>query len=82
MRFIVYGSTTCAPCKVALKRLDAANIPYEYHLLDEEPELLAELKHRLGLDQINTPHIEYGSHRGGIADLSSLIAIWKEKNGG
>lgn len=34
----VYGKPQCVQCEYTKKRLDAADIPYEYHDITEEPE--------------------------------------------
>lgn len=72
--FTIYSTPTCAPCKVAYKRLDAAGIPYEVVDLTEDAEALAELKHRLEVEKVNTPVIRLGSEHVQIDGLTRLMA--------
>ena len=69
----IYSTPTCAPCKVAYKRLDAAGIPYEVVDLTVDADALARLKERLETDTITTPVIRFGTRHVQINGLSGVI---------
>lgn len=69
----IYSTPTCAPCKVAYKRLDAAGIPYEVVDLTADADALARLKERLETDTITTPVIQFGTRHVQINGLSGVI---------
>lgn len=70
---IVYSTPTCAPCRVAEKRLDAAEVPFEKVDLTENPEILANLKERLGVPHIQTPLFLFEDELFGMSDLRAII---------
>lgn len=70
----VYSTPTCAPCRVAKARLKQAGIPFREVDLTTEPEILADLKRRQGVELIQTPLIEQGGQLFTIAGLAKVIA--------
>lgn len=61
MRIKLYTTPTCGTCKMAGRRLDGVGADVEIIDLTEHPDLLAELKARLGRgpsDQIQVPLFE------------------------
>lgn len=61
MKIKLYTTPTCGTCKMAGKRLDKAGADVEIVDLTEHPDLLAELKRRLGqgpAGQIQVPLFE------------------------
>lgn len=77
----VYTSTTCAPCKVAKKRLAAAGIAFTEVALDTEPAKLAELKSRLDRETIQTPLFEYNGQYRDMTQLRELIEVASAERG-
>lgn len=75
----VFTTTTCQPCKTAIKRLDSLGIHNEAILLDREPAVLAEIKKRLGRETISTPIFEVdGKLHEGMHSLAAVIALATE----
>ena len=37
MKVTIYSTTTCTTCKGLMQWFDKQNIPYEHHVVDEEP---------------------------------------------
>ena len=70
----LYSTPTCAPCRVAEKRLIAAGITVNRVDLTEEPETLAALKAELDSPVVHTPTFRHdGELQVGIAHLSNII---------
>ncbi|UJQ87172.1 NrdH-like glutaredoxin [Arthrobacter phage BaileyBlu] len=59
-KITIYSTTTCQPCRIVSKRLDAAGLAHEKIDLDLEgqEERLASLKARLGVSTLHTPTVE------------------------
>ncbi|AXH50191.1 NrdH-like glutaredoxin [Microbacterium phage Musetta] len=79
MKITVYKTPTCATCTMAAKRLIAAGADVELVDLTENPEILLELKAKLGVapaDPIQVPKFlaEDGAI-GDITDLPDLLAL-------
>lgn len=75
----VYTSTTCAPCKVAKRRLAAAGIEFTEVQLDTEPEALFDLKMRTGRETVQTPLFEFA---GEFRDMTQLRDLIQEASNG
>ncbi|QOP64270.1 thioredoxin [Microbacterium phage Quenya] len=69
----LYSTPTCAPCKVAEARLDAAGLLKEKVDLTQAPEKVEELKERLGVPLLQTPILEFEGELFGMADLGNII---------
>ena len=73
---ILYTTPTCGTCKVAERRLDAADVAFEKVDLTEHPDVLADIKERLGLApsaKVQLPVIGYQGELLTIADLRGVI---------
>lgn len=55
MKIKLHTTPTCATCKVAGRRLEAAGVDVDLIDLTEHPDLLAELKSRLQRDVVQVP---------------------------
>lgn len=70
----IYSTPTCAPCRTAVKQLEAAGIPVKKVDLTVEPEVLADLKARLDVPKVNTPTFEVnGDLLVGVHHLRSIL---------
>lgn len=77
MKIKLYTTPTCGTCKMASRRLSSAGADVDVIDLTEHPDLLAELKRRLGqgpAGQIQVPLFEYdgGEAIFNITHLSEL----------
>lgn len=73
MKIKLYTTPTCGTCKMAAKRLDASGVDVDIIDLTEHPDLLDELKRRLGkgpAEQIQVPLFQDESDE--IFNISSL----------
>lgn len=75
----VYTSTTCAPCKVAKRRLSGAGIEINEVQLDTDPEALFDLKMRTGRETVQTPLFEYPA--GQFHDMTGLRELIESARG-
>lgn len=79
MKITVYTTPTCQTCKMAARRLDAAGADVELVDLTENPEILLELKAKLGVapaDPIQVPKfLTDAGTLGDITDLPDLLAL-------
>lgn len=59
-RVTLYTTTTCNPCRLVARKLDAAGIAHEKVVLDLEGNeaRLDDLKARMGVDMLQTPVLE------------------------
>ncbi|UGL61848.1 NrdH-like glutaredoxin [Microbacterium phage Franklin22] len=69
----LYSTPTCAPCKVAEKRLDDAGMLAAKIDLTENPAKVEELKERLDVPLLHTPILEFRGELFGMADLGNII---------
>ncbi|QED11456.1 NrdH-like glutaredoxin [Microbacterium phage Vitas] len=69
----LYSTPTCAPCRVAEKRLDAAGLLAGKVDLTQNPDKVEELKERLGTSTLHTPILEFEGELFGMADLGNII---------
>lgn len=69
----VFSSPSCAPCRVAKTRLDAAGIPFVDVDLSTNPEQLANLKSRTDREFIQTPLFEFNGELRDMTGLRELI---------
>ena len=70
----LYSTPTCAPCRVAEKRLIAAGIEVDKVDLTTEPETLAALKEELESPAVHTPTFRHdGELLVGMAHLATII---------
>jgi glutaredoxin len=69
----LYSTPTCAPCRVAEKRLDAAGMLAAKVDLTQHPDKIEELKERLGTSTLTTPILEFQGELFGIWDLNNII---------
>lgn len=69
----LYSTPTCAPCRVAEKRLDAAGILGAKVDLTLDPAKVEELKDRLGVTLLQTPILEFEGELFGMVDLANII---------
>lgn len=69
----LYSTPTCAPCRVAEARLEAADLLAAKVDLTQNPEKVEELKERLGVTLLQTPILEFEGELFGMADLPNII---------
>lgn len=69
----LYSTPTCAPCRVAEKRLDGAGLLAAKVDLTQDPEKVEELKARLGVPVLQTPILEFEGELFGMADLPAIM---------
>lgn len=78
MKITVYTTPTCQTCKMAARRLDAAGADVELVDLTENPDILLELKAKLGVapaDPIQVPKfLTDDGELGDITNLSGLLS--------
>lgn len=76
MKITVNTTPTCATCKMAVKQLEAAGVEVNLVDLTEHPDLLLELKTRLGVGPdapIQVPL--FLDEEGEISDITGLRAL-------
>lgn len=71
----LYTSTTCTPCGAAKRRLTAAGIPFDEVNLEENPDVLAQLKSSLGVPFVTTPLFRW---HGKLRQIDALTEIERE----
>ena len=69
----LYSTPTCAPCRVAEKRLDAAGVHTTKVDLTLDPAKVEELKERLDVTVLHTPILEFEGELFGMVDLAAII---------
>jgi len=69
----LYSTPTCARCRVAEDRLDAAGLLAAKVDLTQDPDKLDELKERLDVPMLDLPVLEYRGELFGMGDLYDLI---------
>lgn len=69
----LYSTPTCAPCRVAERRLAAAGLLAGKVDLTEHPDKVEELKERLGTPTLQTPIFEFHGELFGISDLPAIL---------
>lgn len=73
---IVYCTSTCPYCIMALRLLDKRNIPYKKIIIDGKPHMWDEILEKTGRNTVPQIFIN-GIHIGGFDDLQAADANGK-----
>ena len=73
----IFTTPTCGPCRAVKTRFEKAGLPLTIVDLTENPEILADLKRRLDVPQVQTPLFEWKDQLGTIIELRDFEAELK-----